>query len=287
MKNNSISKNKKVYRFGVFMLFLVCGLLVFFINLTFTDAIPQKVGLILKIGLMVLFLTFSILLYRNKHLEKYWRVFFAFFVASVAIFLSLYLSNWGLRILNLKINTLNGITIDKLLEDLVIIVCIMALIKISRDDRASIYITKGNIRLGLIIGVISFSGLFLVTLFLTSIQNISFATFIYLTPSILIIALADGFMEELLFRGLFLKRFEPFVGAKLSILLTALIYSLAHLQVTFTPNLPIFLIATFFLGLLWAYIIQKTDSILGAALFHAGVDTLIVLDFLASYGAMQ
>ncbi|MFB0518503.1 MAG: CPBP family intramembrane glutamic endopeptidase [Acidobacteriota bacterium] len=287
MKNNSTSKNKKVYRFGIFILFLVCGLLVFLINLTFTDAIPQKVGLILKIGLVVLFLTSSILLYRNKHLEKYWKVFFAFFVASMAIFLSLYLSNWGLRILNLKINTLNGITIDKLLEDLVIIVCIMALIKISRDDMSSIYMTKGNLRLGLIIGVISFSGLFLVTLFLTSIQNISFATFISLTPSILIIALADGFMEELLFRGLFLKRFEPFVGAKLSILLTALIYSLAHLQVTFTPNLPIFLIATFFLGLLWAYIIQKTGSILGAALFHAGVDTLIVLDFLASYGAIQ
>ncbi len=287
MKNNSISKNKKAYRFGVFMLFLICGLLVIFINLTFTDAIPQKVGLILKIGLMILFLTFSILLYRNKHLEKYWRVFFAFFVASVAIFLSLYLSNLGLRILNLKINTLNGITIDKLLEDLVIIVCIMTLIKISRDDRASIYMTKGNLRLGLIIGVISFSGLFLVTLFLTSIQNISFATFISLTPSILIIALADGFMEELLFRGLFLKRFEPFVGGKLSILLTALIYSLAHLQVTFTPNLSIFLIATFFLGLLWAYIIQKTGSILGAALFHAGVDILIVLDFLASYGVTQ
>ena len=287
MKNNSISKNKKEYRFAIFMLFLLCGLLVFFINLTFTDAIPQNVGLILKIGLMVLFLTFSIFLYRNKHLEKYWRVSFAFFVASMAIFLSLYLSNWGLRILNLKINTLNGITIDKLLEDLVIIVCIMALIKISRDDRASIYMTKGNFRLGLIIGVISFSGLFLLTIFLTSIQNISFATFISLTPSILIIALADGFMEELLFRGLFLKRFEPFVGAKLSILLTALIYSLAHLQVTFTPNLPIFLIVTFVLGLLWAYIIRKTGSILGAALFHAGVDTLIVLDFLASYGVMQ
>ncbi len=287
MKNKSTSKNKKVNRFGTFMLLLICGLLVIFINLTFTDTIPQKFGFILKIGLMVLFLTFSIFLYRNKHLEKYWRVFFAFFVASVAIFLSLYLSNWGLRILDLKINTLNGITIDKLLEDLVVIVCIMALIKISRDNMSSIYMTKGNLKLGLIIGVISFSSLFLVTLFLTSIQNISFATFISLTPSILIIALADGFTEELLFRGLFLKRFEPFVGAKLSILLTALIYSLAHLQVTFTPNLSIFLMATFFLGLLWAYIIQKTGSILGAALFHAGVDILIMLDFLASYGVMQ
>ena len=284
MQDNSISKNKKVFRFGVFVLFLICGLLIFFINLTFTDMIPQKAGIISKMGLIIIFLTSAILLYRNKRLDKYWNVFFAFFVASIAIFLSLYLSKWGLRIFNLEVRTLNGITLSKLLEDLLIIVFIMVLIKISGDDMSSIFMTKGKLRLGLFIGLISFSGLFLLTIFLTSIQNISFAAFISLTPSILIIALADGFMEELLFRGLFLKRFEPFVGAKLSMLLTAIIYSLAHIQVTFTANLAIFLMATFFLGLLWAYIMQKTGSLLAPALFHAGVDTLIILDFLRSYG---
>ena len=78
--------------------------------------------------------------------------------------------------------------------------------------------------------------------------------------------------------------YEPFLGAGLANVLTALIYSLVHLQVTFTPNLPVFLITTFLLGLLWGYMMQKTGSILAPALFHAGVDTMIMLDFFASLG---
>lgn len=149
---------------------------------------------------------------------------------------------------------------------------------------ASIFMTKGNLRLGLIICLTSFIVLFLLSVLQATGQTISLAKFISFTPSLLIIALADGFMEELLFRGLFLKRFEPLMGAGLANLLTALIYSLVHLQVTFTPNLPIFLISAFLLGFLWGYIMQKTGSILASALFHAGVDTLIMMDFFASLG---
>jgi len=283
MQTKGISKNSPGCRFSVFVLFLVCGLLVFFINLTFTGMIPAKVRIISKLSLITAFLASAVLLYRSRRLDKYWKVFFAFFTGSTAIFLGLHSSKLGLRIFNLEINTLNGITLSKLLEDLVIIFIIIALIKISRDDMDSVYISKGNLKLGLIIGLVTFLGLFLLSALITT-QNISFSKFISLIPSILIIALADGFMEELLFRGLFLKRFEPFVGAGLSNLLTALIYSLVHLQVTFTPNLPIFLIATFLFGLLWGYITQKMGSIWASALFHAGVDTLIMIDFFKGLG---
>jgi len=284
MQVNNISTNKQFFRFGIFMLFLICGLLVIFINITFTDMIPLKVGIILKIGLIVTFLSSAILLYRNKRLNKYWKVFYAFFVVATAAFLSLSLSKLGLRVLNLETNTLTGITVYKLLEDLLIIFSIIVLIKISKDDMTSIFISKGNLRLGLTIGLISFLALFSFSFLLTINQNTSYAKFISLTPTILIISLADGFMEELLFRGVFLKKFESFMGANLSNLLTALIYSLVHLRVGFAPSLPIFLIVTFFLGLLWGYLMQKTKSILASALFHAGIDTLIVLDFLANLG---
>lgn len=283
MKGNSISKNKQFFRFGIFMLFLICGLLVFFINMTFTDVIPLKVGIIVKTILIIIFLAISILLYWNKRLNKYWKVFYAFFVVATAAFLSLSLSKLGLRVFNLEMNTLKGITVYKLLEDLLIIFSISVLIKIAKGNMSSIYISKGNLRLGLIIGLASFFGLFLLSFLITT-QNINSAKFLSLTPSLLIIALADGFMEELLFRGVFLKKFEPFMGASLSNLLAALIYSLAHLQVTFIPSLPIFLIATFLFGLLWGYIMQKTQSIVAPALFHAGVDTLILIDFLANLG---
>jgi membrane protease YdiL (CAAX protease family) len=284
MQKNSISMDKGIYRLGLFVLFLVCGLLIYFVNLTFPALIPLTFLYVSKISLIIIFLVSAILLYRKKHREKYGKVFFAFFAASTAVFLSLLLSKWGLRILNLEISTLNGITVSKLIEDLFIIFSVIVLIKISRDDMASIYVTRGNLRLGLVIGLTSFIFLFLLSVLQATGQYISLARFISFAPSLLIISLADGFMEELLFRGLFLKRFEPFLGAGLANVLTALVYSLVHLQVTFTPNLPVFLIATFLLGLLWGYMMQKTGSILAPALFHAGVDTMIMLDFFASLG---
>ncbi len=276
--------DKGIYRLGLFVFFLVCGLLIYFVNLTFPWLLPQTTLYVLKIYLITIFLVLAILFYRKKRPEKYGKVFFAFFAASTAVFLSLLLSKWGLRILNLEISTLNGITVSKLIEDLFIIFSIIVLIKISRDDMASIFLTKGNLRLGLIIGLISFVVLFLLSVLQATGQNMSLAKFISFAPSLLIISLADGFMEELLFRGLFLKRFEPFLGAGLANVLTAVIYSLVHLQVTFTQNLLLFLIATFLLGLLWGYMMQKTGSILAPALFHAGVDTMIMLDFFASLG---
>lgn len=40
----------------------------------------------------------------------------------------------------------------------------------------------------------------------------------------------------------------------------------------------------FFSGLLWGWIMQKTGSVLAPALFHAGVDMLIIADAFAAYG---
>ncbi len=282
--NNTPNNNKWLYRSGIFVLFLICGLLVFLINMTFTGIIPQEVGIILKIGLVILFFTSAIILYRNKRLNKYWNVFFAFFIVSIAALSSLYLSKSSLRFFGLKINTLNGFTMYKFLEDLFIVVFIIVLTRISGGDMASIYLKKGNLKLGLIIGLTSFFVLYLLSVLQTTAQNISFEKFISLTPWILVIILADGFMEELLFRGLFLKKYASFIGAKLSILLTALIYTLTHLQVTFAPELVSFLIIVFILGLVWGYIIQKTDSLWGSVLFHAGADALIIIQALPSFG---
>jgi len=93
----------------------------------------------------------------------------------------------------------------------------------------------------------------------------------------LIFVLANGFMEELLFRGLFLRKFEPFLGATASNLLTAIVFTLAHMQVGYVAPAEIlkFLAIIFPLALAFGYVMQKTDSLWGSALFHAGSDLLI------------
>jgi membrane protease YdiL (CAAX protease family) len=268
---------------GLSLLFLTCGLAIFFINMTFTGVIPLYLGISLKVGLVVIFSVTALFFYRNERLNPYWKIFFAFLTASVALFGSLYLSKGGLLLLNLSIDTLKGFTVYKLLEDLAIICLIVAFTYISRSDMASLYLKKGNLRYGLRIGLVSFFTLSIVSVLVARYQGISLLKFVALSPAILIIALGDGFMEELLFRGLFLKKLQPFLGFGVANTLTAIVYCLTHLQATFTPSLPLFLVVVFLLGLLWGYIIQRTDSLLASVLFHAGADVFIMIDFFQAY----
>ena len=83
--------------------------------------------------------------------------------------------------------------------------------------------------------------------------------------------------EEIMFRGLFLRKLEPFVGALLANCLIALVFTGLHAVVTYTSDQIGFLAATLPLAVAWGYIMQKTDALWGSILFHAGMDIPIVL----------
>jgi len=94
--------------------------------------------------------------------------------------------------------------------------------------------------------------------------------------------LSNGVREELWFRGLFLKKYESILGVDASNFLQAIIFSQAHLGSQYTPFLLIFLVITFFLGLAFGAVMQKTESLLGAVLFHAGTDIPAVLGYFSN-----
>jgi CAAX prenyl protease-like protein len=98
-----------------------------------------------------------------------------------------------------------------------------------------------------------------------------------LAPWILLFVVSNAFMEELLFRGLFLGRYEPLIGKWLAVLSTALAFTLAHMQVTYAPKLWGFLRVTLGFSIAWGWLMQKTASLWGSVLFHAGADLLIVV----------
>ena len=94
-------------------------------------------------------------------------------------------------------------------------------------------------------------------------------------------------MEELLFRGLSLRKLGRFVGDNWANLVTATVFTFAHLGVLFAKPLSTFLMIVFVLGLLWGWIMQRTGSVLAPALFHAGVDMLIIADAFRAYGVVS
>ena len=91
-------------------------------------------------------------------------------------------------------------------------------------------------------------------------------------------------MEELWFRGLFLGKLSPFLGATAAALVTALVFGMTHLGATYVTPAERFIFPTivFALGLVNGYVMLKTDSLWGSVLFHAGYDLLVIIPILVS-----
>ncbi len=81
-------------------------------------------------------------------------------------------------------------------------------------------------------------------------------------------------MEEIWFRGLFLKRLEPAIGAVGALLLTTLVFGTSHLFATYIDlwGTVTFGIITCTLGMAWGLLMQKTNTLWGSVAFHAAGD---------------
>jgi membrane protease YdiL (CAAX protease family) len=258
----------RAYELRMLILFLTCGLLIFVVPVF----IHNIIRIIYFIALPITFLIVSIITYRNTQFNKFFPIFFAFFIASLVFFLQM---PWASG------TTIENIVFNKLISTLIIVVPIILLTKITNNDKSSLFLHKGNIRLSLIIGLATFS-IFLLTALPTAVylfggQEISFDRLINFLPWILIFVFLNGIREELLFRGLFLKKYDTFLGVDTSNLLQAIVFSLAHLSSQLTLFTFIYLILTFLLGLAFGATIQKTDSLLGAIFFHAGADIPVII----------
>lgn len=76
-----------------------------------------------------------------------------------------------------------------------------------------------------------------------------------------LIALTPGICEEILFRGFALRPLEKRLGAKWAVIITAIAFSLMHLDV-------VRLIPTFLLGIAFGYVAVKTKSIYPPIVLH-------------------
>jgi len=99
----------------------------------------------------------------------------------------------------------------------------------------------------------------------------------------LVFAFANGFLEELWLRAIFLRPLLPLLGVNGSILLTSIIFASIHAGATyFMPiSIPFMLVNTLTLDLACGYLIVKTNSIWGAVLIHAAADFFLFFALLA------
>ena len=108
-------------------------------------------------------------------------------------------------------------------------------------------------------------------------ENFTYGNLVSWAPWVFSFVFVNGFKEELQFRGLFLKKYEMFLGLDFSNFLQALVFTSAHLGEIYSPFSFIFLVLVFFLGLAFGAVMQKTNSVLGSVLFHAGSDIPVII----------
>jgi membrane protease YdiL (CAAX protease family) len=274
-------------RAGLWILFLICEAAVFIFGSYYFDVFRTNKNLIYNLVVSALFLALSFWFKSNKGLNQYWQVAFAFFIASVAVPFSALLEDWSRAVLDwvsVTIDTSQGLAIEKVGEVLIKTVPILLLVKLSGADFGSVFLKRGNLKLGLGIGWLVFFFLAPASFMFAAQRFTSTDMLMAAVVWGLVFSFANGFMEELWLRGIFLKRFEPFIGLHGSVWVTSIIFAWMHgFAFYFMPTaLPFFFVNTLALGLGCGYLMMKSDSIWGPVIIHAASDFYLFVAVLAN-----
>ena len=204
-----MGKNSKRKRILSFLLILFLGFIVFVVFSHIRPMLPHSIDLGCRIGAVLTLLLFAMITKNSRRCKEYETVLFAFSIAMIVTSVDLYLpsSTWILKALNISINTPAGIALDKLDSSLLIILLIIFFTKFFGGTLESIYLKKGNLKNGLLIGIpafaISIAGSYFVAIAFGA-QNLSLQRIVPWIPWILIFIFGNAMNEELLFRVLFL-----------------------------------------------------------------------------------
>lgn len=273
-------------RLRLFVFLTICGFLIFALTMTFVPILPVWANYAARAGFLVIFgaLWWAA---RGEHpLSRFRPVFFAYFAAVVGVSLGFFFADRGLKLLGLTTQTPIGIALAKFLQASLIVIGILAVAGFCGEDLASLYLRKGRLKLGLSVGLSTAAALLVLSLQQPAVRALGTTRLMSLAPWILLFVVSNAFMEELLFRGLFLGRYGPLIGQWPAVFSTALAFTLAHMQVTYAPNLLVFLLVLLGFSIAWGWLMHKTESLWGSVLFHAGADLLIILPVFSSLGAV-
>jgi membrane protease YdiL (CAAX protease family) len=272
---------------GTFVLLLVASALLFMLGSNYFELWPTNKSKLYKAGLPVFFLALSLFLSRQESLAVYGRIAYAFFCASAAnLAVALCVARLS-RLFKLSDDSIKGMALDKLFEATAIAGTLVALTLVAGIDLGAVFLQPGKLGLGLTIGGLGFVAFAVVAFLQLRSFHLGWKTLASLAPWILVFCFSNALMEELWFRGMFLKPFEPVLGAVASLILTSIAFTGSHIGATYLSRAEKvrFLAILFPLALAWGYTTQFTGSLIGSTLFHAGADLLALNGFIAAlYG---
>jgi len=236
-------------RFRLFGILTFCGFLVFALTMTFVPVLPTWFNFAGRAGLLLIFGVLWLGARDRQRLIGFRPVLFAYFTAVLGLSLGFFFGDPILGRFGLTTQTPAGIAVAKLSQASLIVIGVLAMAKLCGENLASLYLRAGRLMLGLGVGLLGAAACLALALQQPAVSALGTARLLSLTPWVLLFVASNGFMEELLFRGLFLGRYESLVGKWPAILSTALAFTLAHMRVSYAPDMVVFLVVLFGLSI--------------------------------------
>ena len=244
------------------VLYGIFGGLIFLLGLNFLKSIPEKFQDIYKIGLPIPFLIMYFL--SQRYLPNQKNVFWAFFLVSMGWMLDFYLTGRFKDLFSLNAKELSGFAYTMVISTLLVSLPVISGWLISNQELSTIYLQWSEGNWGIIVGLIGFLLLGGFGVLQALGQGLETKVIGAAIPMMLVFSLANGFSA--------------------AVFVTTLVFTLAHIDVSYTPaNLIIFTIALVMIGVIGSLIMIKTGSLIGAVLFHAGADVALIIDLLSSH----
>lgn len=260
-----------IYPLVFFMMLMVC--------ITLFYPFSANVRLLIR----VLLLTISIIAWsisKKMELSRGSVLAFSFVALNLAF---LIVTPFTSGFWNLDVNTSKGIALSKFSDSAIISIVLISSFLIAGYRLKTIYLTMGKLIPGIITGIIFF--LIFGYLALTNPQQKPGPGFLEKNWIwIFMFVLSNGFMEELIFRGIFLDKLNLLFNHHLSIFMTSVCFAVPHIVVSYQSNVLLFTGITFILGMICGYAMHLTRSIIAPALIHAGADLMIIVPIFATYG---
>ena len=267
------------------IIYAAIGGLIFILGLNLLRLIPEKLQDGYKIGLPVILLIAYLI--SKKYSPNQKTAFLAFFLASMGWAVDYYLTGRIKSLFFLSTKELSGFAYTMIISTLLVSGPVIIGWLISGQKLSSLFIQNSKKTWGIVVGIaglLLFGGLGVLQSLNQGLVIKAIGTAI---PLALVFSLANGFREELVYRAIFIKGFQANIGVVATIIVTTFVFTLAHIDVSYTPaSQIIFTIVLVLIGVVGSLIMIKAGSLIGSVLFHAGADILLIMGMLSSQQLM-
>ncbi|TMI11825.1 CPBP family intramembrane metalloprotease [Candidatus Bathyarchaeota archaeon] len=262
---NSPSPQPEAQRssWGLFLAFLAAG--------GGTVLVADNLSDVLGVVPPVFFGLAYYLMHRSSRLRRFSTITYAFFVFALVISVRhLVLDSSPV---NGLLPSLNGLIVYQVIDTSVVLAPVILLVLANGGTLSSLFLQKGNLRLGLAIAVPVFLALLIVSFLIEQalapsfgVQGVGLPFVLSLAPYLSIVALLNGPKEELLYRGLFVQRYDAFLPRRGTNLLSTIIFALSVVEQEYFAQLIGAVLVALVGGLLFVKLMRKTNSIIASGI---------------------